>query len=289
MIAPTNQPAFRTDCRGLQDCASPRHARHAGGFTLLEMILALSIGLVLMISLYNVLSMQVQQSETGRRILNEGTLARSIFTKMTSDILSNLGAANPTATATASSSTATATATTDPSTTPMATGDSTITFNNGVYGNNTLLILTACKVPQLNTADPTQQASVCDLRRISYWLVNDGANSGLAWQELAQATGNDLTSIPPDVPAGTYELLATEVKDLLIQYFDGVNWQDSWDGTTLGGPNADIPVGPPSAIAITLTFSRRGPDGADLPDDQLPKYKHVVAIPAGNNFPSSNP
>jgi prepilin-type N-terminal cleavage/methylation domain-containing protein len=239
------------------------------GFTLLEMVLALSIGLVLMISLYSVLSMQVQQAQTGRLILAEGTLARSILTRMAKDILSNLGPVPPVATAPSSggsSSGSSGTSTTDTS--------STFVFNNGVYGTNNVLVLTVSKVPPPGS-DPTQQATVADLRRVSYWLAS-GDPSGLAWQELQQATGNDLSSIPPDVDPSTYKIMAAEVKDVAFQYFDGTTWQ------------GDIPIGPPSAISITLTFSRKNVDGSDLPDSQLPKYTHVVAIPAGNNFPQTN-
>src|SRR5262245_2909067 len=65
--------------------------RSRPGFTLLEMILALSIGLILLISLYNVLNMQVQQAQGGRLVLQESLVARGIFQRMTKDILSSLG------------------------------------------------------------------------------------------------------------------------------------------------------------------------------------------------------
>jgi hypothetical protein len=274
------------------------------------MILALAIGLVLMIALYNVISMQVQQAQGGRLVLQEATLARSILTRMTNDILCNLGPVNqfvqPATTTTASTTTGTTasstTSSSSSSSTPAAssssgTTSSTLVFNNGVYGTNTVMILVVSKVPrELNltgvlgntgTVDPTQQATVCDLRRISYWMETSGP-TGLARQEVLQATSNDLTNIPPVVPNPTSYIIAPEVKDVTFQFFDGVNWQDTWDGTTLGGPTGDIPIGPPSAIAITLTFNRRGADNTDLPDSQLPKYKHVVAIPCGNNFPQTN-
>ena len=184
------------------------------------------------------------------------------------------------------------------------TTDSTIVFNNGVYGTSNMLVLTVCKVPrELNftqvlgtsvaSADPTQQTgSISDLARISYWMVNGGQASpsqtaGLARQELKQVTSSDLATMPPDVDPSTYKL-TPEVKDVTFQYFDGANWNDTWDGTTLGGPTGEIPIGPPSAIKITLTFFRRGVDNTDLADSTLPQYQHVVAIPAGNNFPATN-
>lgn len=275
------------------------------GFTLLEMVLALLIGVVLMYSLYSVLNQQVRQAQQGRLILHEATLARSLLTRMAGDILCTLGAANPRPTASgggggtgATSNSAAASTTTGTST------DSTIVFNNGVYGTNNMLVLTVSKVPRdLNltqvlgtsvaSADPTQQSTISDLARISYWMVGGGQNSpsqsaGLARQELQQATSNEIATLPPDVDPSTYKLIP-EVKDIQFQYFDGVNWNDTWDGTTLGGPTGEIPIGPPAAIKITLTFFRRDVNNNDLPDSALPPYQHVVCIPAGNNFPMTNP
>jgi prepilin-type N-terminal cleavage/methylation domain-containing protein len=288
------------------------------GFTLLEMIVALSIGVVLMISLYSVLDMQVRQAQGGRQILQEGTLARSIHTRIASDILAALSAAALPATppssgggsaassAAANSSAANATSansnspssnsansssanSSSPSGTTTGSTGPGIVFNNGVYGTNNVLVLTVSKVPfNMNgnlgssvAVDPTQQASNCDLRRVSYWI----AGGGLAVQEVSQPTSADLSTVPPDVADGSYKILASEVKDITFQYWDGASWNDSWDGTTLGGPTGELPIGPPSAIKITLTMSRPGASGTESTQS---KYSHVVAIPGGNNFPSTS-
>jgi len=258
------------------------------GFTLLEMILALAIGLVLMISLYSVLSMQVRQAQQGRLKLDEGTLARDILKRMTLNILCSMGAANPTPTAGGSSSSSSSS--TAASSSYSTTINEAFLFNNGVYGNSGLLVLSTCKVPVTTatgsttrvsvTDNPNDQATVSDLRRISYWMTPDG----LAVQELDTATTNDMSSVPPDVPDGSYKILASEVKDVLFEFFDGTSFQSTWDGTQ-PGPDGVTPIGPPSAIRITLTFYRKG--GDDLPEEQS-KYQHVVAIPAGNNFSSTS-
>jgi prepilin-type N-terminal cleavage/methylation domain-containing protein len=257
--------------------------KRPAAFTLLEMILALLIGVILMWTLYSVLSQQVQQAQSGRVILHEGTLARSILTGMTNDILGSLGAVNPLPPSSGGGAGANAASGAGGSTTSssgaMTTTDATITFNNGIYCQNNVLILTVSKVPrELNltgvlgntgSADPTQQATLCDLRRICYWYVG-GDKPGLARQELKQATSNDLNVFPTDVSDPSSYVIAPEVKDISFQFFDGVNWQDSWDGTTPAGLN-ELPMGPPSAVKITLTFNRRASDNTELPDDQLPK------------------
>lgn len=260
---------------------------HRPGFTLLEMILALAIGLVLMISLYSVLNMQVQQAQVGRLKLEEATLARDIRKRMTLNILSHVGPANPAPTPAASSSSSSASSSTSSSYT--TTINEAFLFNNGVYGNSGLLVLSTSKVPLAAsngntrapvTDTPLDQATVSDLRRISYWISSEG----LCVQELDNATSNDMNSFPPDVPPGTYKVLAPEVKDVVFEFWDGTGWQTSWDGTQ---PAADgvTPMGPPSAIRITLTFFRKtGDDSAD----EKSTYPFVVAIPAGNNFPSTN-
>ncbi len=225
--------------------------------------------------------MQVRQAQAGRGKLEEATIARDILKRMTLNILSHIGAANPTPVAVSSSS-----GSGSSSMSYTTTINEAFLFNNGVYGNSGLLVLSTCKVPLTTvvprdavTKFPDDPQTVSDLRRISYWM----APEGLAVQELDNATSNDMNSFPPDVPVGSYKILAPEVKDVLFEFFDGNSFQPQWDGTQPGSDGV-TPVGPPSAIRITLTFNRKG--GDDMPDEQA-KYEHVVAIPAGNNFSST--
>src|SRR5262245_19782451 len=65
------------------------------GFTLLEMILALAVGLVLRGALYTMLGSQLMQAQVGRDAVEEATLVRSILARIASDVGGSLGPYDP--------------------------------------------------------------------------------------------------------------------------------------------------------------------------------------------------
>jgi hypothetical protein len=78
-------------------------------------------------------------------------------------------------------------------------------------------------------------------------------------------------------------LVAHEVKSLSFEYFDGSSqtWSDSWDGTQAGGDGV-TPMGPPSAIKITVEIAMPNPDGSgDLPSKT---YIQVIPLHAANGM-----
>jgi prepilin-type N-terminal cleavage/methylation domain-containing protein len=170
---------------------------------------------------------------------------------------------------------------------PSFNGTGPVTFNLGVQGEATRLMLYVTRVPsEITDLPPNSSASppvLSDVRRITYWLSGDtGAPLGLARQELKVETSSDaLSSIPPDVPDEQSYVIAEQVRSVQFQYFDGTNWQDSWDGTALGGADGQTPQGPPVAIAITLGIVP--PSAASRGGKVEPvMYRHVVALPAAN-------
>jgi prepilin-type N-terminal cleavage/methylation domain-containing protein len=258
--------------------------RRRVGYTLLEMSLALAIALIILGAVYEFLNRQIALGEIGRNMTEEASLARALLDQMSVDISGNLGGYDPlqatsdaTQTGTASTS-----STTTPSTSATTTDTTTTPFNIGVSGTDTCLILSSSRVPRELVAydklqiDSSQLSPVSDIRRISYWFINDSANGGLAKQEVITATGSDLASTPPDVDNASSLIIAPEVKNVLFEYFDGTDWQSTWDGTTMSADGM-TPIGPPAAIRITLTLRSR--DGLHTTD-----YQHVVALPGGNNF-----
>jgi prepilin-type N-terminal cleavage/methylation domain-containing protein len=253
--------------------ASSSTRRSRSAFTLLEVTLALAISLIILGGAYEVLNRQLYLAEIGRDLVEETALARVILDRMAADITASLGGV-------------------DPQQLPDISSDSTEAllqaetfaplFNNGVEGTNSLLIIAASRVPrELLAADKRRLDSaslpkVSDLRRISYWFVDDGSTAGLCRQELSGVTSGDFDVKPPDVGDAATYLIAPEVSSVMFEFFDGVNWQSVWNGSSYAA-DGQTPLGPPSAIRVTLTVRSR--DGLRTKD-----YRRTVALPAGNNF-----
>lgn len=86
-------------------------------------------------------------------------------------------------------------------------------------------------------------------------------------------TSDDASVLPPDIPNEDSYVEAPEVQNLTFSYFDGTNWQDSWDGTTTGSDGV-TPIGPPMAVAITIDIAS--------PSGKVKTYRHVVSLMTAN-------
>ena len=85
--------------------------------------------------------------------------------------------------------------------------------------------------------------------------------------------------------ANLIAIIAEEVSNLTFSYWDGSAWQDTWDGTQPGA-DGTTPMGPPVAIAITITL----PSSASKIGDEasVKTYRHVVPIAAANGLLMQN-
>jgi hypothetical protein len=269
------------------------------------MVLALAIGVLLMTGLYYALDMHLKATTAGRIQIDQAQVARGVCKKLTQDIKDQLATldAYP---STKASSTAASSASSSSSNMMSATTTTTpYPFNLGVQGDQDFLAIYISKVPhavgQAQVSDPTQsggattQSSDCDLRRITYWLNTVGDVKGLARQEMIMVTSDDMTTsnLPPIGIDDMTQIVAPEVVAVSFEYFDGMNWQLSWDGTVPGSDGV-TPIGPPVAIAITVSVARSDKLDAGPDDPGVRQYRHVVAIPTASfytNWPNntSNP
>jgi prepilin-type N-terminal cleavage/methylation domain-containing protein len=286
------------------------HARPSRpAFTLLEVLLALAIGLLLLGALYAALNVQIRHSRAGRDVVERSTLARALFTRMTNDISGCMTPGGPLNYAPATSSpgggggagggsgsgangnpSAGAAAA---STTSYVSGSSTATTTNGlvpfgagVQGTTNQLMLWVSRVPpsyspaaiDANTAQPI----VPDVRKVVYWLAGSGPG-GLARQEIAMVTSSDPSVVWPPQDE-TPHIVAEEVKNLTFSYFDGQNWNDTWDGSTFGADGV-TPIGPPMAVAITMDIAVQNSNAPTGAQQQVKTYRHVVSIPTAGSLP----
>jgi prepilin-type N-terminal cleavage/methylation domain-containing protein len=303
-------------------------------FTLLEVVLAMSLSVVLLGALYLTLTMHYSHARAGREIIDASAIVRTVAARIADDIQGQLSPINPllyskvngttimnnpfggtNAAATSSSSTnssssnssssnnsssnnssqnsASQSNSSPSSSSPSNSGQnnssqntqsstltpSTVVFNLGVYGDADRLVLTGSWLPKDLTRIQEGQTQTSDLRRVVYWLVKDGKKTGLARQELTNVTGTDAGTLPPDVPDPGQYVIAPEVKKFSLEYFDGTEWQTSWDGTTLDA-SSNLPIGPPVLIAINITIATPSHQAGGKAKET--SFRHVVAIPTAN-------
>jgi prepilin-type N-terminal cleavage/methylation domain-containing protein len=282
-----------------------RQARRPG-FTLLEMVLAMAIGVVLMLGLYITLDMFFKSAESGRTNIDQAQVTQAVCKKFTADITCHLPVLpNPTGSSSSSTTSTTSTTGSSSSTTgAMGTASTTTTtgpfpYNLGVQGGTDYCSIYIGRVPRSNFQVDTStsnsnnsqntQPTDSDLRRIDYWYVYDPDNSGLARQEVVMVTNqDDINSLPPGIADETSYIFAKEVMAVTFEYFDGTTWQSSWDGTVLGSDGV-TPLGPPLAIAITISVGRSDVKTTDVSDPSVLTTRHVVHIPTAVVNPSTAP
>jgi hypothetical protein len=126
---------------------------------------------------------------------------------------------------------------------------------------------------------PGLPPTAADLRRVSYWLVGGDGDSaqGLARMEVPLTTSDDaFLVLPPNVDNESSYIFAPEVKSLSFSYWDGLEWNDTWDSTQLG-TDGITPIGSPLAIAVTISVAR-----GDMPDAPTKEFRHVLVFPPAN-------
>ena len=293
-----------------------KRAQARAGFTLLEVLLASAIGVMLLGGLYVAVDVQFRQTHAARRSGEQSSVARGVLAKITTDINDSLApvlstvvtnsAATTGGTAAASSTTGAAGAGAAPAAAAPAAGGTAaapagnvIVFNTGIQGDSQNIIITSSRVPHENlTVDAmvngNQTYGTSDLRKVMYWLPG-GGDSGLARYEMKTETSLDEAGycvLPPAVPDEMSYIFAPEIKSIQFSYFDGTNWQDSWDSTiasTAANSDGVTAQGPPVAIAIVIGIQSDDPDQQESKSNSslgggngIKMYRRVIAIPTAN-------
>ncbi len=176
----------------------------------------------------------------------------------------------------------------------------------GLSGGTNWLQIDICRLPRPDqwerllaaTEAGVPSGRLFGLKTVAYYLASEDqvpevgrglANQqqgGLVRQEAAWAAESDASTVEitdaPSISANqeNIESLAPEVTELGFRYFDGSEWQDSWDSCESG----TLPV----AVEITLVLhplntaakASSSSGNVDKEDDAL-VYRLVVDLPAG--------
>jgi hypothetical protein len=259
-----------------------------GGFTLMEMLLAVFISMILLSAVVTYTLMMFDQMSAGRTRVEQSGTGRAIMAKMAEDIGPCLAPTLP-ASATSgsnnmnnsnsnnmSNSNSNSNSSSTTSSTVVGTGQP-LQFQIGVQGDNSSVSVFQTRMARSIVNPPDngsngQNPFAADVWRVSYFMTDDG----LARQEIRMATSDDVDN-PPDqtiVNSDTTstKILAREAKSVTFQYFDGTEWQDSWDGSQPGNDGV-TPMGPPMAIQVTIEI-------ADPESGQTKTVQDIIAFPA---------
>lgn len=264
--------------------------RSRPGFSLLEMVLALAIGMTLLLALYLAFNTYLGSVQAGRDAIAESAVARGVLNKMANDINNQIGADDVRVNLYPYTANALAEAAevANPSGTPPPPAPPMVKYNHGVYyemGKALYLSNYRVKRPAAD-ASPDAEEGASDMAVTIYWIVTDGGKSyGLARREINQATSPDIDLDPSTFPEQKKYIIAPEVKSIAYDFHNGSGWGNAeWDGSAPlfeGGPS----LGPPAAIRITITLRKSLNDDADDTDGAA--YTQIVALPTSNNFPAA--
>lgn len=258
-----------------------------GGFTLLEVVLALGLTVVLMAAIYGALNIYWRFSSAGREQMERAQLARTLLAKIAADIRSVVYTEPPPAVDTPPDDPTNANSTTEENTQVQQMSDNALRTSTGIVGtaNSLSIDLTRASKELMIQLVP----SATDQRAVT-WFVGTptgtlggpaltSAVAGLARQDgerliisSAAATGSQ------NLLAAQTAVLAPEVKYLQFRYFDGLIWQIAWDSTVTGSL--------PQAIEITIGLSppretMPGSFGLNAPEEV---YRLVVAVPLADRY-----
>jgi prepilin-type N-terminal cleavage/methylation domain-containing protein len=304
------------------------------GFTLLELLIAIGLTSILMVSLFAAMDIYFKLQLDSHDDITRQQIARTLLRQMTRDIQSvvfvkkqtvdsdtspvnteasgetssdglNKSAAGPDGTAVAGLASSASSTSTAASMSSEDTTAAMLTYTSGLVGSATDLLLYISRPDRtLSYIDAQSLTSTGertgDLMIVRY-LIADTAASGLpatiAKRFAGTKTGpvglvritGDLYGMSTAVQTGEEEnftsvdkIDAEEVSHVAFSYYDGANWQETWDS----GTQNSLPI----AIEIILTLRTVNSSDEDSGDEADPyalgetTHRVIVALPLAEPF-----
>jgi prepilin-type N-terminal cleavage/methylation domain-containing protein len=273
----------------------PRRVRAA--FTLLEVLIALSLSLVLISAIYSAVSLHWRFEKVGRERIDRAQLSLAVLRLMTEDVGSVMFTP-PTNTTQEEEEVEEST----PPTTPPPIDDTTTTTDStqaalGIVGTAEQLQLDISQparedfVPdESGTESGTTLPASSDTVRVTWGLITpttaDVDDSGRRSLTVNPALGRQIVDrlrgvveVEEDtinhVALADSSILAREVVSLQFRYYDGYSWVDEWDSVLMERL--------PRAIEVTIGYIQPeyNPAGSlNLPGQvTILPVKHVILVP----------
>ncbi len=298
-----------------------RVRRRRGGFTLMEVLVAMALSLLLLGGVYSAIHMFWQLSTAGREKMEHAQLARSLFRLMSLDVHSTVFALQEQSTASTGEAVAEDSTLDDSLAYETESYEDPLTsLTEGVYGDSENLILHSSRPSRdftyyaiTDVAMSTDR--VGDLAAVNYFLavrgagglsgaVADSTSSGPISDAASRGSIRGLARLESDQIslgfsedaaqleslASTARLIAPEVISLSFSYWDGFEWLDSWDSELEGRL--------PSAIEVTVGL--RGSENSGLrsaqgevsqaigiDEEPVAYFRHVIALPLADPYPEA--
>jgi type II secretion system protein J len=198
------------------------------GFTLIELVLAMGMVAILAVSMYASMKVAFDTQQTATEAVEPGRTADLAFEFIRQDLQNTMPPHDPS---------------TFTSQYQYLAGSFEGQSSGGANGSDADLIFFS------TSSMKDHPSGNGEIKQIE--LTTDRVN-GSTKKSLVRKCARNL-SVEVSPPPADEEVLCRDVDSFAIQYFDGTNWNDSWDSTQMT-PN-ELPV----AVQVTIVLDRTPP------------------------------
>lgn len=284
--------------------------RKRRGFTLLEVMLSLTLAIILLGAIYAAIEQSWRLTASGRHEMARSQVTRALIKRIAQDVravmfvppppsdgetdetASTTGTSTAGSASTGTNTTGTATGTTTDTTTTGMTETEPSAKSIGIRGDATRIELHISRSRRdlnfaANVDGNNVETRTSDLQAVTYSLALGGSGStggsGLIRSEGDRLIVQAIESDGGDaLTASRSEPLAPEVSSLAFRYFDGAAWYTVWDSTENGYL--------PRAIEVSIGFTPVGTRGGPLINvpvsASVDQFRTVILVPVADPFPS---
>ncbi len=183
---------------------------------------------------------------------------------------------------------------------PIAMDEEEVEGRPTLIGNLSVLSLDVSRIPRLDEYNSLTQNDLTlqlpsDIKTVVYFveesvnsaitpkfaIISNAAAGGLYRRQIDRSVAAYLEEEGVNVGLDQYaELIAPEIAQIAFRYFDGSEWQETWDSLEVGGfpPAVEITVViDPERMNAGGSYSYGGFD-----PETMERYRLVVALPTGD-------